>query len=78
MHNKFQGLILNDAQLSIAATFFNQYLDDKGMQELRQFIRNRESHNYLAKSCAKKIFDFALNIFMIPASTASLEGLFSN
>ena len=90
MHHKYKGEKLNDDQLSEVDAFLTEHLDAEGLQELDVFSINRESYNNLADICDnpitfwsgldhifKKLASLAKKIFIMPASTARIEGLFS-
>ena len=90
LHSKYEGKVLDQIQLDIAKAFLKHYLDDQNVKELEHFEANRASFNYLAQNCSDpfgfwtlckpfylKFSYFARSILIIPASTARLEGLFS-
>ena len=90
LHHKYQGQLLNADQLIMAETFLHEKLDAQAWQELQSFLTNRESYEFLASRsknpyyfwCSidhiyKNLARFSKSIFIIPASTARLEGLFS-
>ena len=90
LHHEYKGTLLDKNQLVIADTFLYDHLDNQGLDELEDFRNNRESHNYLSENCEDplsflflvkykypNLADFAMNIFTIPASSARIEGFFS-
>ena len=90
LHHKYRGLLLNENQIQIAESFMHERLDLQGIQDLQNFEANRESHNYLAENCEgpisfwiliehkyQSLAALALEILMIPASTALIESFFS-
>ena len=90
LHHKYEGKLLNADQLITMEEFLISHLDAQGLQELEHFSSNRESYKYLVKKCEspltfwsrldhiyKNLAKFAKSIFIIPASTARIEGFFS-
>lgn len=93
IHPKYKGVLLNNEQLRKVKEFLKQHLNNEGRNELEQFIANRNTDPFLikAQSCStpisywsllkhkyKNLSILALKIMIIPASTARIEGLFSN
>ena len=90
LHHKYKGQLLNEDQLSVAQTFLYEHLNEEGLEELGDFESNRDSFEYLAENsddpltfwslCRpyyKHLAEFARSILVIPASTAKIEGMFS-
>ena len=90
LHHKYKGLRLDERQIEVAEQFFYDYMDETGIQELEDFIANRDSYETRAKNIDdpvsfwilleekyKTLSEFALSLFIMPASSADIEGLFS-
>ena len=90
LHHKYKGQLLDADQLALAETFLLDHLNAEGVQELQNFESNRETYEEIANRCISPLafwcrleYDFpnlselSKSIFIIPASTARLEGLFS-
>ena len=90
LHHKYQGSLLNDLQKQKAELFLDSCLNGKEKEELAKFRRNKDDFAELYSNCgdAREFWSwcsltlpylskFAINLLSIPASTAQLEGIFS-
>lgn len=90
MHHKYTGELLDDDQRQRALDFLTERLDDPGRNELDDFLINRETYDKAAENVESPIdywtlkeFKYpvlsklCLQLMLIPASTAQLEGFFS-
>lgn len=91
MHNQYEGKLLNVHQRRLVENFFEQEMNEDERQELALYFRNREKYTKYRESCKDplsfwdlislslpNLSNFCKKLLMIPASTAQLEGLFSN
>lgn len=92
LHPVYKGLKLNQIQRGVAMLFLERKLDEEGKDELTRFLRDRddlslqwpEIHGDPITYWSQlqflwpKLADFCLKIMIMPASTASIESLFSN
>ena len=90
LHHKYQGKLLDENQKNIVNSFFQEHLDQQSFQDLQLFITQRADLSRSAEKCISPIafwrllrfrypnlVNFAIKLMQIPASTALLEGLFS-
>lgn len=93
MHPKYQGLSMDKDQIMCAKKFLKDNLDNAGKEELKLFIKNRQKGepDYYAENCVDDPLTYwsltgflyptlsklMMQLFLIPASTTSIEGLFS-
>lgn len=93
LHQKYRGRLMNENQRNKADTFLNEYLNDEAKAELINYLNTNENYQIYAerlddpiafwlymqnKNYFPHLADAALKLMIIPASTAALEGLFSN
>lgn len=90
MHHIYQGKNMDDDQKFVAERFLQSNLNQKGKNELENFLRSRQEDDLYTEKCEKPIFywrvkelrypnlaKFCIKLFLFPASTASIEGFFS-
>lgn len=90
IHHKYRGILLNPNQTEKARLYLEDKLDDIGKAQLKDYIDHINLPDELADNCkdpitywSRKSFaqpqlsQLCLRLLNIPASTASLEGLFS-
>lgn len=89
LHNVYQGQNLNEEEREIALNFIKNYTDDETVTEFTNYQSQKDQFTKYAKNCSAaaywalckmyfpKLSRLALDLMIIPASTAELEGLFS-
>lgn len=90
MHHLYEGERLDSCQREVAVKYLRYCLSDAGNAQLEHFLENRHEHSKAADSCDDPYSYWTLceltypelgslckKIMLIPASTALLEGYFS-
>lgn len=90
MHQRYRGNRLDDDQAEKGINFLFDSLDEEGRDELEIYLQNMDEEDVIANSCTDamaywhikeliypSLAKFCIKIMLIPASTALLEGLFS-
>lgn len=89
IHHKYKGQVLSEEQRTIAINYLQSKLDDVGKEELNDFLISRNDNDSMStvddpvtywhlKSFAwPTLSKLCLKLLIIPASTALIEGLFS-
>lgn len=92
MDPRYKGQKLNDLQQSIAVDFLRNRLDEEGTVQLQDFLENRNEASLHWDEISKDSYAFwqqhkyiypqlstlCLQLMIIPASTALIEGFFSH
>ena len=90
LHPQYQGSLLTQMQKDKAMQFLNETLNDVEQAELTHYFRNKNSFAIYKENCSSAIdywtwcsftlpnlSKFVITLLLIPASTAQLEGVFS-
>lgn len=90
LHHKYQGNLLNEDQKNMAQIFLHNFLDTAALNELELYYKEHESFRKLSEQCKSPISFWTwcsfklpnlsrsvIKLMLIPASTALIEGLFS-
>lgn len=90
LHPKYKGSLLATTQKLKGTKFINEHLDDRGKEELRAYNNDSDQYMTWLTSCSDSrsywglcrikypnLAAFATKLMLIPASTASIEALFS-
>ncbi|XP_014208960.1 uncharacterized protein LOC106639719 [Copidosoma floridanum] len=90
LHHKYAGSLLSPEQNQKAYQFFRNTMDSQTLEELHEYLENKEELLPLQARCRKPIVywklskaffpnlaKYAIKLLLIPASTAQLEAYFS-
>ena len=91
LHPKYKGALLNDDQMQSAITFLTDNMSNDAQDEFKRYVEDVEKLDRIIENCKnpisfwtlmesryKNLSEFAIKLFLVPASTALVERLFSH